>query len=62
MEFFEKLERKKRLKIKSDKKHKHVGGKDRSNREVRGEEDIKLKYKKQYFQHRIQREDEEGFM
>jgi len=59
VEFFEKLERKKRLKMKSDKKNKYPV-KDRGH-EVR-EEDIKLKYRKQYFQHMQNGEEDEDFM
>ena len=49
-EFLEKIERKKRLKIKSDKKNKYNAvSKDR--REESREENLRIKYKKQYLEH-----------
>lgn len=55
-EFFEKLERKKHLKIKCDKKNKHSANKER--RESR-EEIAKIKYRKQYFEHVVADKNEE---
>lgn len=58
-EFFEKLERKKRLQAKSVKKNRFPN-KDRGKESK--EEEVKIKYKKQYFQHMQNGEDEEDFM
>lgn len=55
-ELFEKLERKKRLKIKCDKKIKHSNNRER--KESRDEE-ARAKYKKQYLEH-MQNLDEES--
>lgn len=58
-EFFEKLERKKRLQVKSAKKNRFP---NRDQGKENREEDIKIKYKKQYFQHMQNGVDEEEFL
>lgn len=54
-EFFERLERKKRLKIKCDKKDKRFNNKERKNRE-----NVKIKYRKQYLEHMQDSDKEES--
>ena len=58
-ELFEKIERKKRLQAKAVKKNRYsFSNKDRTTKENR-DEDVRIKYKKRYLQHMLQKSEDE---